>query len=86
MGKYTTTRDCEACGGTNDTRICDVTNPLGTEGLAFAETSGAPTWCASCRQAANVEGFQVSLRCDGGCSFWECARPSGHVGPCYPAT
>jgi hypothetical protein len=22
--------------------------------------------------------------CDGGCSFWDCARPMGHAGPCQP--
>lgn len=24
-------------------------------------------------------------RCDGGCTFWDCAREMGHPGPCYPA-
>lgn len=26
----------------------------------------------------------VPVKCDGGCSFWDCARPAGHAGPCQP--
>ena len=28
--------------------------------------------------------FDRGERCEGGCTFWDCARDAGHSGPCYP--